>query len=66
MSPPSAVSRKVEQRSSVLLPEPEGPMMEMTLPGSTDIEMSRSTSFVPKDFCSARTSRIADAADWES
>ena len=45
------------QRSSVDLPEPEGPMMHTTSPFGTDRSMPRSTSSGPKDFhtCSSRT-----------
>ena len=36
------------QRKSVLLPEPEEPMMEMTSPALTEKEISLSTSFCPE------------------
>ena len=39
-----AVSRKDAQRSSVDFPEPDGPMMEMTFPRSTEREISFSTT----------------------
>eukprot|EP00952_Eustigmatos_sp_NYUAD-ZCMA_P003248 14210-Eustigmatos_ZCMA.PRE.1 len=42
-SPPSMVSSALMQRSSVDLPEPEGPQITMRSPLATDRSMSRST-----------------------
>ncbi len=58
-SPLVGVSRRLMHRSSVLLPEPEAPIMLVTSPGRTSKSMSRSTSFVPKLFERWRTSSIA-------
>src|SRR3954463_1693161 len=52
-------SSRLQQRSSVDLPEPEGPMMKTSSPCATARSMPFSTSRVPKDLCSPRTSRIA-------
>src|SRR5438132_5604643 len=51
-------SSRLQQRSSVDLPEPEGPMMKTSSPCATARSMPFSTSRVPKDLWSARTSRI--------
>ena len=48
--PPVGVSSRLMQRSIVLLPEPEEPMMLMTSPFSTEKLMSRSTACVPNCF----------------
>ena len=52
------VSRKVAQRKSVDLPEPDGPMMLTTSPLSTLKLMSFSTSWSPKCFLMFFISRI--------
>src|SRR3954468_5857962 len=66
MSVPSTIttplvgsSSRLQQRSSVDLPAPEGPMMQTRSPCATARSMPFSTSRVPKDLWSARTSRIA-------
>src|SRR5882762_4897949 len=51
-------SSRLQQRSSVDLPEPEGPMMKTSSPWATARSMPFSTSRVPKDLWSALTSRI--------
>src|SRR5436190_24140854 len=51
-------SSRLQQRSSVDLPEPEGPMMKTSSPWATARSTPFSTSRVPKDLCSALTSRI--------
>src|SRR5438552_12306878 len=51
-------SSRLQQRSSVDLPEPEGPMMKTSSPWATARSMPFSTSTVPKDLCSTLTSRI--------
>src|SRR5207253_9652783 len=51
-------SSRLQQRSSVDLPEPEGPMMKTSSPWATARSMPFSTSRVPKDLCSALTSSI--------
>ena len=43
------------QRSSVDLPEPEGPMMQITSPFCTSIDTPFSTSTSPNDLCTSRT-----------
>ena len=48
--PPCASSRRFRQRSSVLFPEPDGPMMQTTSPSSTWNVISFKTSFEPNDF----------------
>src|SRR4051812_587413 len=51
-------SSRLQQRSSVDLPEPDGPMMNTSSPCATARSMPFSTSRVPKDLCSAMTSRM--------
>src|SRR3954470_18506727 len=51
-------SSRLQQRSSVLLPEPEGPMMNTSSCGATDRSMPRRTSVRPKLLCRPRTWRI--------
>src|SRR3954471_20319858 len=51
-------SSRLQQRSSVDLPEPDGPMMKTSSPCATARSMPFSTSRAPKDLCSPRTSRI--------
>src|SRR5581483_936455 len=43
------------QRSSVVLPEPLGPMMVIVSPAATSRSIPRSTSFTPNRLCSATT-----------
>src|SRR3954468_4157929 len=57
--PRGGSSSRLQQRSRVDLPEPEGPMMKTSSPCATARSMPFNTSRVPKDLCSARTSRIA-------
>src|SRR3954465_3688773 len=52
-------SSRLQQRRSVDLPEPDGPMMNTSSLGATARAMPFSTSRAPKDLCSPRTSRIA-------
>src|SRR5436305_8819528 len=54
------------QRSSVLLPEPERPMMATTSPLATSSETPFSTSFAPKLFLTSRmlTSDIEPTLDF--
>src|SRR5438105_3430674 len=54
-------SSRLQQRRSVDLPEPDGPMMNTSSLGATARSMPFSTSRTPKDLCSPRTSRIAIA-----
>ena len=54
--PDVGVSSRLTQRSSVDLPEPDGPITQTTWPSSTWKSMPLSTSLSPKDLCSARTS----------
>ena len=49
------------QRSSVVLPEPEGPTMATTSPRATSIETPHSTSSAPKLLCRS-TIRTSGAA----
>jgi hypothetical protein len=49
------------QRRSVLLPEPDGPMMQETVPVGTVRLTPFRTSSVPKDFRTARAKTIASA-----
>src|SRR5947208_7990746 len=51
-------SSRLQQRRSVDLPEPDGPMMNTSSPWATARSMPFSTSRVPKDLCSALTSSI--------
>src|ERR1044072_7289234 len=57
IAPPLGSSRRLQQRSKVLLPEPDGPMMKTSSCGATFRSMPRSTSVAPKVFRSARTCR---------
>ena len=43
MTPASARSRAFSVRSTVVLPEPDGPMITVTVPAGTSNEMSRRT-----------------------
>ena len=52
------VSSRLMHRSSVDLPEPEAPMMEVTSPLATVKSMSRSTSWLPKDLERCVTCKI--------
>src|SRR2546423_15204582 len=52
-------SSRLQQRSSVDFPEPDGPMMNTSSPGATARSMPFSTSRVPKDLCSFLTSRMS-------
>src|ERR1700733_738672 len=54
MAPDWKVSKPLIQRSSVLLPEPERPMMATTSPFSTSSETPLSTSSGPKLFLTSR------------
>ena len=54
-------SRKLMQRSSVVLPDPEGPTMATTSPRATSIDTPRSTSRAPKRLCRS-TMRTSGAA----
>src|SRR6266700_4855847 len=58
IDPPVGSSRRLQQRSSVLLPDPEGPMMNPSSCGNTSRSIPRSTSRWPKLLRSPRTSRI--------
>ena len=44
IEPPLGSSRRLQQRSSVLLPEPDGPIMKTSCWGRTARSMPRSTS----------------------
>src|SRR5436189_5211631 len=57
-SPSSNISSPLMQRSSVLLPPPEGPMTAATSPRATDNETPSSTRNDPWLFTSRRTSII--------
>src|SRR5262249_21319963 len=52
-------SRRLQQRSSVDLPEPDGPITNTSSFGRTARAMPFSTSSAPNDLWSATTSRIA-------
>src|SRR5918993_249762 len=56
MVPPCTGSRPLMQRSSVLLPEPDRPMMAMISPGSIEIETSSRTVWSPKRLTTLRIS----------
>ena len=58
-SPLLGVSSRLMHLSSVLLPEPEAPMMLVTSPARTSKSMSRSTSLLPKLLERWRTSSMA-------
>src|SRR3954467_8141933 len=66
MLPPSMVSSPFTQRSSVLLPEPERPMMATTSPLAMSSETPFSTSLAPKLFLTSRmlTSDIEASFDF--
>jgi len=49
MVPLSCGSSRLMARSSVLLPEPEAPMITVTSPVLNTVETSRSTWWLPKD-----------------
>src|SRR2546423_562644 len=51
-------SSRLQQRNSVLLPEPDGPMMNTSSCGATTRSMPRRTSVCPKLLCRPRTWRI--------
>ncbi len=53
MLPLSIGTSALMQRSSVDLPEPDGPMMQTTPPLGTSIDMPLSTSTSPKDLCTS-------------
>src|SRR6185312_13095092 len=53
--PASGFSSPFRQRSTVVLPEPEGPMSASTPPASTERSIDFSTSLAPKDFCNPVT-----------
>ena len=57
----AAVSKfqKFKQRSRVVFPLPEAPMMTSTFPRSSENEMFRNTSVFPNDFCKDCTSKSA-------
>ena len=48
IEPVSAVSKKFKQRSNVVLPEPEDPIMASASPFCKSNEISRSTAVLPK------------------
>src|SRR6267143_501594 len=56
--PLSNSSSRLMQRSSVVLPEPLGPITTTTSPGVTASDTSRNTSTAPKRLCRAVISRI--------
>src|SRR3984893_7571042 len=56
--PLSYSSSRLMQRSSVVLPEPLGPITTTTSPGVTASDTSRNTSTAPKRLCRAVISRI--------
>src|SRR5258708_5523929 len=58
MAPEVGSSSRLQQRSSVLLPDPDGPMMNTSSCGATLRSMPHSTSVAPKLLRSARTWRI--------
>ena len=47
MTPASAWSSALSVRSTVVLPEPDGPMTAVTVPAGTSNEMPRRTSWSP-------------------
>src|SRR5687768_4493211 len=53
--PASGVSSPFRERSTVVLPEPEGPMSATTLPRRTSRSMSRSTTLLPNALARLRT-----------
>jgi hypothetical protein len=55
MTPASGISRALSERSTVVLPEPDGPMSTVTLPAWTSKSIEWSTSWSPKDLASPRT-----------
>ena len=59
MLPEVAVSRKFKQRSSVVLPEPDEPIIAKTSPFSSEKLISFNTSVLPKTFSIFLTSKIA-------
>src|ERR1044072_9193173 len=63
IAPPLGSSRRLQQRSKVLLPEPDGPMMKTSSCGATFRSMPRSTSVAPNVLRSARTCRIGSLTD---
>src|SRR6185437_14780232 len=60
MEPPSMVSRWSMQRSAVLLPEPEAPMIATTSPGLISSDMPRRTSLSPNLLRTSCSLTIAD------
>ena len=60
--PASMDSNSLMQRSSVDLPEPDGPMRTVTEPGGTTRSMPRSTCSSPKNLCRSLISTLGVAA----
>src|SRR5690348_16495575 len=60
MAPLVGSSSRLQQRNSVLLPEPDGPMMKTSSCGATFSSMPRSTSVAPKVLRSAWTCRMGE------
>ena len=58
MSPPWMSVSALMQRISVDLPDPEGPMMQITSPFITSMLTPRSTSSAPKLLWTARSDTI--------
>ncbi len=58
IEPESIGTSALTQRSSVDLPEPEGPMMQITSPFITSSEMPLSTSSAPNDLCTSLSRTI--------
>src|SRR5207244_9656176 len=59
--PESGISSRLQQRSSVLLPEPDGPMMNTVSPARTERSIPFRISLAPKLLRRARMSRISGA-----
>ena len=67
ISPESTASSRLMQRSSVLLPDPDGPITTTTCPRSTRMETSLSTRSGPNDLKIPRMSIIGPVSgDWPS
>src|SRR5262245_12215765 len=62
IEPAEASSRRLQQRSKVLLPDPDGPMTKTSCCGSTTRLIPRSTSTSWNVLRRARTSRMARAS----
>ena len=65
-TPRSGTSSAFSERSTVVLPEPDGPMSTVTEPGPTSRSTPRRTWLSPKDLWSAGDAQQAYVATYRS